>query len=77
MRNTRNTEVPAHSSATEVLVLPAEQQAFQRFVSHISQDQDSAKALAAAAPDGNAHVEIALLSITNVEVKPLEGTDSE
>jgi hypothetical protein len=70
--------VPAHFSDTEVLVLPEEQQAFQRFVSHISQDQDSAKALVAAASSrADAPVEIALLAITNVEVKPLEGTDSE
>jgi hypothetical protein len=74
----RKTNVPAHSSATEVLVLPEEQQAFQRFVSHISQDQESAKALVAAGPNrADAPVEIALLAITNVEVKPLEGTDSE
>jgi hypothetical protein len=72
------TNVSAHSSPTEVLVLPEEQQAFQRFVSHISQDQDSAKALVVSAPDrADAPVEIALLAITNVEVKPLEGTDSE
>jgi hypothetical protein len=69
--------LPVPSSATEVLVLPEEQQAFQRFVSHISMDQDSAKALVAAAPDADAPVEIALLAITNVEVKPLEGTDNE
>ena len=73
----RKASVAAHSSDTEVLVLPEEQQAFRRFVSHISQDQGSAKALLAAAPDVNAPVEIALLTITNVEVKPLEGTDSE
>ncbi len=73
----RKASVPAHSSDTEVLVLPEEQQAFRRFVSHISQDQGSAKALLAGAPDEDAPVEIALLTITNVEVKPLEGTDSE
>ncbi len=74
----RKTNVPANSPATEILVPPEEQQAFQRFVSHISQDQDSAKALVAAAPvHADAPVEIALLTITNVEVKPLEGTDSE
>jgi len=73
----RKASIPTHSSSTEVLVLPEEQQAFRRFVSHIAQDQNSAKALAAAADRADAPVEIALLAITNVEVKPLEGTDSE
>jgi hypothetical protein len=36
------------------------------------------KALVSAAPgNGDAPVEIALLTIENVEVKPLEGTDCE
>ena len=74
----RKASVSAHSSAPEVLILPEEQQAFRRFVSEISKDQDSAKALVSAAPgNGDAPVEIALLTIENVEVKPLEGTDSE
>jgi hypothetical protein len=74
----RKASVSAHSSASEVLILPEEQQAFQRFVSEISKDQDSAKALLSAAPgNGDAPVEIALLTIENVEVKPLAGTDSE
>jgi anti-sigma factor RsiW len=64
--------------APEVLVLPAEQQAFRRFVSDISKDRASANALVSAAPDsGDGPAEIALLAIENVEVKPLEGTDSE
>jgi anti-sigma factor RsiW len=64
--------------APEVLVLAAEQQAFRRFVSDISKDRASANALVSAAPDsGDGPVEIALLAIENVEVKPLEGTDSE
>jgi hypothetical protein len=74
----RKASVSAHSSAPEVLILPEEQQAFRRFVSEISKDQDSVKALVSAAPgNGDAPVEIALLTIENVEVKPLEGTDSE
>jgi len=74
----RKASVSAHSSAPEVLILPEEQRAFRRFVSEISKDQDSAKALVSAAPgNGDAPVEIALLTIENVEVKPLEGTDSE
>jgi hypothetical protein len=74
----RKAGVHAHSSAPEVLVLPEEQQAFRRFVSDISKDWDVAKVSVAAAPDSaDAAVEIALLTIENVEVKPLEGTDSE
>ena len=74
----RKASVSAHSSAPEVLILPEEQQAFRRFVSEISKDQDAAKALVSVAPgNGDAPVEIALLTIENVEVKPLEGTDSE
>jgi len=74
----RKASVSVHSSAPEVLILPEEQQALRRFVSEISKDQDSAKALVSAAPgNGDAPVEIALLTIENVEVKPLEGTDSE
>jgi hypothetical protein len=74
----RKGSIPAHSSAPEVLVLPEEQQAFRRFVSDISKDRASANALVSAAPDsGDGPVEIALLAIENVEIKPLEGTDSE
>jgi hypothetical protein len=74
----RRAGVLAHSSAPEVLVLPEEQQAFRRFVRDISKDRDTAKALIAAVPDSaDAPVDIALLTIESVEVKPLEGTDSE
>jgi hypothetical protein len=74
----REAGVSAHSSAQEILILPEEQQAFRRFVSEIAKDQDSAKALVSGAPGkGDAPVEIALLTIENVEVTPLEGTDSE
>jgi hypothetical protein len=74
----RKASIPAHSSAPEVLVLPEEQQAFRLFVSDISKDRASANALVSVAPDsGDGPVEIALLAIENVEIKPLEGTDSE
>jgi anti-sigma factor RsiW len=74
----RKAGVLAHSSAPEVLVLPEEQQAFRRFVRDISKDRDTAKALVAAVPDSaDAPVDIALLTIESVEVKPLKGTDSE
>ena len=74
----RKTSIPAHSSTPEVLVLPEERQAFRRFVSDISKDRASTNALVSAALDsGDGPVEIALLAIENVEIKPLEGTDSE
>jgi hypothetical protein len=74
----RKAGVLAHSSAPEVLVLPEEQQAFRRFVRDISKDRDAAKALVAAVPDSaDAPVEIALLTIESVEVKPLDGVDRE
>jgi len=74
----RKASVRAHSSASEVLILPEEQQAFRCFVSDVSKDRASANAPISAAPDGgDVPVEIALLTIEKVEVKPLEGTDSE
>ncbi|HEY1472414.1 MAG TPA: hypothetical protein VGF61_25480 [Candidatus Acidoferrum sp.] len=74
----RKAAAPAHSSAPEVLILPEEQQAFRLFVRDIYEDRVSAKALVSAAPDTpDAPVDIALLTIDNVQIKPLEGTDSE
>ena len=69
---------PVYSSTPDVLILPEEQEAFRRFVSDIAKDRHSANAIISAAPgNGDAPVEIALLTIENVEVNPLEGTDSE
>jgi hypothetical protein len=77
-RMVRKRSVPAHSLTPEIRILPEEQEAFRLFVSRISKDRDTAIALTSAAPEnGEAPVEIALLTIKNVEVKPLEGTDSE
>jgi hypothetical protein len=74
----RTASIPAHPSAAEVLVLPEEQQAFRRFVSDIAEDRRSANAIISAVPgNGDVPVEIALLTIENVEVKRLDGTDSE
>ena len=77
-RMVRKRSVPAHSSTPEIRILPEEQQAFRLFVGRISEDRGTAIALTSVAPEnGEAPVEIALLTIKNVEVKPLEGTDSE
>ena len=73
----RKASVTTHSSAPEVLILPEEQQAFRRFVGDISKDRASANALISVPGNGDASVEIALLTIKSVEVAPLEGTDSE
>lgn len=67
------TAVPALSIAPEVFVLREEQEAYAYFVTELSKDRDSAMALTSAAPErGDAPVEIALLTIKSVEVKPLE-----
>jgi len=72
------TRVRASSSPPEVLVLREEQEAFAHFVAGLSGGQDFAIALASSAPaNGDAPVEIALLTIDSVEVKPLEGSGSE
>jgi hypothetical protein len=68
--------VPA--PAPEVLVLGEEQEAFAHFVAGLFSDRDAAAALASAEPaKGDAPVEIALLTIESVEVKPLEGSSDE
>jgi hypothetical protein len=68
----------AKSSSTPVIVLREEQEAYARFVNDLSKDRDAALALAFAEPAGDeTPVEIALLAIKSVEVKPLEGTDSQ
>lgn len=78
---------PNHKSATsdvppnaapEVIVSAEERQAFTKFVSEVPEEPQAALALtrpaASAAQDS---IEIALLQIDNLEVKPLEGTESE
>jgi hypothetical protein len=70
--------VATTSSTAEVLVLREEQQAYVHFVNELSKDRDAAVALTLAAhASEDVPVEIALLAINSVEVKPLEGTDSE
>jgi hypothetical protein len=74
----RKAPVPVRSSTQEVLVLREEQEAFRHFVSKISKDRESAIALTSAtAETGEAPVEIALLTIQSVEVKPLDPNDRE
>jgi hypothetical protein len=74
----RRAGVPAPSTTPEVLVLREEQEAYAHFVTELSKDRDSAIVLtSAAAEGGDAPVEIALLTIKSVEVKPLEGSGNE
>ncbi len=74
----RKASIPAPASAPAVLVSREEQEAFAHFVNEISNDRDSAIALASAAPEnGDAPLEIALLKIESVEVRPLERSDRE
>ena len=68
----------AAEPALEVIVLAEERQAFAKFVAKLPEEKEVALALtqpAPAAPD--APVEIALLEIGSVEVKPLEATARE
>jgi hypothetical protein len=75
---TRKVGVATTSSTAEVLVLREEQEAYMHFVNELSKDRDAAVALTLAAhASEDVPVEIALLAIKSVEVKPLEGTDSE
>lgn len=63
----------ATESATEVIVLPEERAAFARFVAQVPEDPAVALALTHPAPNGNqAPIEIALLTIKPLDVKPLE-----
>jgi hypothetical protein len=66
------------SSASEVIVLPEERAAFAQFVAEVPTEREVALALTQpAAPMPDAAVQIALLQIAEVEVKPLEGTPRE
>lgn len=62
----------------EVLVLPEEREAFARFVARLPKEKNVALALAHPAPERvDAPVEIALLDLGNIEVKPLESESRE
>jgi hypothetical protein len=68
--------------APEVIVLAEERQAFARFVAEVPEKPEVAKALVRPAPGENQGenaepVEIAVLQIDNLNVKPLEGTAAE
>jgi len=70
---------PATSEATpEVIVLAEERQAFARFVAEIPEEQEVALALTQPAPaPEEVPVQIALLQIDSLELRPLEGTPRE
>ena len=77
-RVTARARVASAASTQEVLVLREEQGAYAHFVNQLSRDRDSAIVLTTVAPAiDDAPVEIALLTIESVEVKPLESSDSE
>jgi hypothetical protein len=60
----------------EVLVLAEERAAFARFVSDLPEERDVAVALTRQEADGNDKtVEIALLRIDELDVKPLESSN--
>ncbi len=70
---------PTASEATpEVIVFPEERQAFVRFVAELPTEQQVALALTQPAPaPEDVPVEIALLQIEGLELRPLEGTPRE
>ena len=71
---------PAEVSATEpeVLVLPQEREAFARFVARLPEEKNVALALTRPAPErADLPVEIALLDLGNIEVKPLQSEARE
>ena len=75
---TSTASAAAPAPAPEVLVLREEQEAFAHFVAELSSDRDAAVALASVEPaKGDTPVEIALLTIESVEVKPLQGSGGE
>jgi hypothetical protein len=69
--------VPSEA-ASEVIVLAEERRAFVKFVAELPEERDVALALTRpASPATDAPVEIALLQIESLEVKPLEETPRE
>lgn len=71
--------VPTEAEAApEVIVLAEERQAFAQFVAALPEERNLALALTRPAPaPPDALVEIALLQIESLDVKPLEGTTKE
>jgi hypothetical protein len=72
---TRSRDLPPvpSTAAPEVIVLVEERQAFAKFVAGIPRERDLALALTQPAPSiSDGSVEISLLQIESVEVKPLE-----
>ena len=66
------------SSQPEVLVPPDERQAFARFVAEVQERSEVAAALLTPAPKKNdALVSVEPLQIADVELKPLEGSETE
>lgn len=64
--------------SSEIIVLPEERQAFAQFVTAVSQDREIALALThPAPPEVVSPIEIALLRIEDIEVKPLEAEQKE
>ncbi len=84
--NVNNSQTPGHStflrpvasSQPEVLVPPDEREAFSRFVITVQEHGDVAAALLAPSPKKqDALVTVEPLQIADLEVKPLEGRETE
>jgi hypothetical protein len=78
LTSSTNLSPAAPEAAPEVIVLAEERQAFARFVSELPEEKDVALALTRLAPVVQDDlVEIALLQIDSLEVKPMESTARE
>ena len=84
--NVNNSQTPRHptllrtvaSSQPEVLVPPDEREAYSRFIFTVQQRRDLAAALLAPSPKKqDAPVTLELLQIADLELKPLEGRETE
>ena len=68
---------PVASSQSEVLVPPDEREAFAQFVAAVQKRSDVATALLTPAPKKDALASVDPLQIANLELKPLEGRETE
>jgi hypothetical protein len=77
-RDKRVGPVVSSPAAPEVIVLAEERQAFSKFVAEVPEKRDAVLALMRASPtESDDSVEIALLQIDSLEVKPLEAKAKE
>jgi len=78
VKASRTGDAKGIAAAPEVIVLVEERQAFARFVAELPKEREVALALTRPAPaPEDAPIEIALVQIESLELRPLEGTPRE